>query len=339
MIDRKSLLSSAAVDAGKTHTIAVGQVTYDRLRAHRRLGESDNQTLERVVGATERMVRFAGADIALADLQRIVGRSIALDPAGAPILNSYEKQLADVTSEVRKELLENPRLSDGAKARILQQMRAMFAGKIPKSELLSKLQGRISGEEIIADVGPWLKSDLKLGRANGSMLHRLREAWRAGAVHIPATFDSTLHLSLDSKTIAYFMATEPHTFVVQHDWHAAFRGAGDFDTGEIRLPFEHCAFEFHISGRRVIALGGAGGNAMTLFCASDDRWMVAWQYGWQDGWLVRVHAPPDPDGLIVAFDAVAAIVGDSIRSVCICLEAEVAKTEVVRAPHRHQSSA
>jgi hypothetical protein len=49
------------------------------------------------------------------------------------------------------------------------------------------------------------------------------------------------------------------TFVVKHDWAAAFPDLGEITNNEVILPFPMCAFEFRISGKNVVVIATDAG--------------------------------------------------------------------------------
>lgn len=114
-----------------------------------------------------------------------------------------------------------------------------------------------------------------------------------------------------------YIADEPQLFLVEHNWAAAFEGAKDFADGEFPLPFEHCAFEFRLNGRRVILVTRHHSHTVISEIG----------LGW---WLASAINPLDE---LVSTHRYASLYG-SVRALSIALDAEVAVTEVIRAPHR-----
>ena len=170
------------------------------------------------------------------------------------------------------------------------------------------------------------KNGLALEKPQGSSLHHALDELRSRGVP-QATTD--------------FFAQEFQSFVIQHDWAKAFDHATDFEGGEVRLPFDFTAFEFRITGQRVIvALGNGGSEAKdaiigVMFTGVNGRWyMPATNLLFVDGKLID----EDSDALQDYSYGVEflGLLGRQIRAVCIVLEAEVAETEVVRAPRALQ---
>lgn len=100
------------------------------------------------------------------------------------------------------------------------------------------------------------------------------------------------------------------TFVVKHNWAAAFESAEGVDDSW-RMPYDLCAFEFRISGRNCIVASAQNEETMkaTLFVEFGEYWM-------------------NPDAAIPHY----VLMFKHVRAMCIALDAEVATTEVVRAP-------
>jgi hypothetical protein len=106
-----------------------------------------------------------------------------------------------------------------------------------------------------------------------------------------------------SHSIFAEMAKMFQTFVVQHDWAAAFKHAENIGDGDVRLPFEHNAFEFKISGFHVIAMlgpvEGVPAPAGIILAGVNGRWYCPQgKVAWVDGRLkdhgergVALHEP------------------------------------------------
>jgi hypothetical protein len=118
-------------------------------------------------------------------------------------------------------------------------------------------------------------------------------------------------------THAPFFDEEPQVFLIEHNWAAAFEGASDFDEGEFPLPYQHSAFEFVLSGRRVIVL------TLERQCTVVSEIGVGW-------WLASVIRTFDDLGETALYPALYKL----IRALCIAMDAEVVASTVVRAPHR-----
>jgi len=167
----------------------------------------------------------------------------------------------------------------------------------------------------------WVGSGLRLERLNESALHHFRDAVREGQI-------AGLDVRLPDRL---------NTFVIQHDWAAAFKGATDFSEGEFKAPYDECAFEFRVSGKRVIAYYGEydlDDNRPKILVPNielfDDRWVAPpvlySNYG--DGWITEGSTRHDP------LEQLKVLMAEQIRAICISLEAGAATTDLVRAPER-----
>jgi hypothetical protein len=127
----------------------------------------------------------------------------------------------------------------------------------------------------------------------------------------------------------YRQTLEPpyQVFLIEHDWAAAFARADEFgdprvneqgkEIWDFSLPYPDCCFEFQFSGRRLCALVRFDGD----------------RYSWTSvvktsvGWVFFALSEPEHAAIR---DRVKAIV----RAVAVALDAEVAETQVIRAPHK-----
>jgi hypothetical protein len=163
----------------------------------------------------------------------------------------------------------------------------------------------------------------RLERAEGTKINRMREAIR------PDNLISAGKLSHDvENNLEKFIGTiiwdriegrALQILVVEHDWSTAFAHAGE-EIGEhdYRLPYPFCLFEFRISGRRVgIVAFQRQESEYELHGLLEEPEIGAWVY-------LNLKSPQ--------MAAVDLLVGSQVRAVCIALEAEVAETEVIRAP-------
>lgn len=132
----------------------------------------------------------------------------------------------------------------------------------------------------------------------------------------------------DALNAYTFIRSDFQSFVVEHNWAAAFENVKDFDGGEIRLPFEFTCFEFRISGIRVlIFLGetnyGIGG---IMVSGINKRWYVCpHAISFNDGKLD--HPALKRDQLSPSSWEYLHRLGEQIRAVCIMLDAKVAYGE------------
>jgi hypothetical protein len=160
----------------------------------------------------------------------------------------------------------------------------------------------------------WIDDDgpLLLDKNDCSRLHQFKAAGLADRFHIYSEGEEL------SDTIGKALLALRHTFVVKHNWASAFEGAQDFD-GEIKLPYEMCAFEMRISGKTFIAV--CVDDKAGVFPADLHPMMVVIESGGH--WFML-----DFDKRVMDF------IWSQIRAACIALDAEVAISDVVRAPFK-----
>lgn len=190
----------------------------------------------------------------------------------------------------------------------------------------------------IADIEAWIrKGEFKLEKPQGSSLHHLAEYSR---VYGEGRFYRSL---LPGGAMA-----DLQDFVIEHNWSGAFAGATDFNKGDFRLPYSNCAFEFRISGFRLIMLY-AQDETGTIGCDSAligyrEMWYLL-PYGFTvgpqetGGKLILVDLKPQEDECIPRLDIeecrkLYELANAQVRACGIMLEAEVAVVETVRAPHK-----
>jgi len=168
-----------------------------------------------------------------------------------------------------------------------------------------------------------LNKSPQLNKLGETGFHKLLEAFRQRDVlmiHKDEIFPAEFKSVLD--------AASP-TFVVQHNWAAAFDKAQEFDAGEWRLSYDETIFEFRISGSRVIASVATHQDhspSTALMCVeAPSGWCLTGVYTFAHGKWTASKGHEDAD-------AVFALCISQIRAMAIALEAEVAVTECVRAP-------
>lgn len=169
----------------------------------------------------------------------------------------------------------------------------------------------------------------RLEKLGETCFHKCLEAWHTGAIILPLSgpddfLPPDMRDSLDDhKTV----------FVVQHDWARAFENAQDFADGEFRLPFNEMVFEFRINGRRVCATTMCkDGDGIPTACMLHIETRVGWALGAAYEIIDRTWKPYIREDDLCG--PILELVRQQVRAICIALEAEVAVTEVVRAPHR-----
>lgn len=126
--------------------------------------------------------------------------------------------------------------------------------------------------------------------------------------------------------IAPMLTSDFKSFVVEHDWAKAFEGV-DMDGGEVKLPYDYTAFEFRVSGLRMIMLLGLASDEVEgLICTGiEGRWYVnPSKIVWTKGQL-KVSKEI---GWSWLFNRLLEQLSAQIRAVCIMLDAGVAVGEV-----------
>jgi hypothetical protein len=188
-------------------------------------------------------------------------------------------------------------------------------------QLMSELAKSDEKKKAVASIVDWLDArPSELERPNGSAWHKLLAEFLAKElIVLPDEMAWEEH-------VAPIFENQPQVFLIEHDWSAAFAGATDYADGEYILPFEMCCFEMRLSGRRLIVVETERGR------------LIALQAG--DLWVVYPPARPDhpmryaESGQNDHLHALSDLVAKHIRAVCIALEAEVAVSETIRAPHK-----
>lgn len=176
---------------------------------------------------------------------------------------------------------------------------------------LEKEQRRYAAWEEIGDVG---SRPLKFTKPHSSQFHYLIE-------EIEDDEGRDLHQE------------KIHVFLIEHDWDAAFQNAKDFDGGEIDIPYPATCFELSVSGLRIcMVFSEDPGTPATcrIFCRVKSHWTFADSFsrlgfGWKSS---------GDETLRVIFAPIAEACFRQVRAACIALDAEIARTDVVRAPHR-----
>jgi hypothetical protein len=174
----------------------------------------------------------------------------------------------------------------------------------------------------------WLQSpSFNLQRPMGSVFHKMVSA----SDPMPSRADDEQGGLLvlpecQTRLVNPLYGYEPRVFVVEHDWAAAFAGAGEFDDGEYRLPFSDCVFEFVINGQRVVSVDSEtrGGLVAIEF---RNEWVTMREiYDNEPASLVKEVFEP--------YKRLISVLDRNIRAISIALDSEVATHEVVRAPYK-----
>lgn len=263
----------------------------------------------------------------------VIGRS---DEVGYDILNNFRDHKSAETVIKMEDTLRG--VDERTRNRVLQRLRLDQIRKT-RNELKSKLDSAKQNlasldleKEILEELIPWWTGPVTLQRPNGSAFHRLSDAINSGQIKIIAG-----RFGVKNGKIAEGAEIgQLQSFVVEHDWAKAFEGATDFEGGEIQLPYERVCFEFMISGKRVCALLSEKYDPMRLCPVIETKCA---------GWVLPQFVYDKTEGGIEpskfgraggnsGLDAMRSLIFSQIRAVCISLDAEVATTEIVRAPHK-----
>lgn len=207
-------------------------------------------------------------------------------------------------------------LSPEARERVGRKLREQYAEEARKNaaarETRVEIERRIAALEELRVWDP----PLVLERNEHPRLHILKEALRNGRV-VDGSGETKDHLI--AEPIEAVVGLQ-HTFVVKHDWAAAFEHAEGIEADEFKLPYDICAFEFRVAGRALILVATdlLGISALSTFIECGDYWYMP---------------PPGAKGGEKC-DPVVRFLWTQLRAICIALDAEVAVETVVRAPHK-----
>lgn len=333
--------------------IMVGTDTIMHLVSEQRPGEDLSQAIVRTAKAAKPKLRQIGMNDTL-DLSKIKGtpqlhvipKEVLRELLGrqdVEVLDDRDLRTIDAFNNVKRELLDNPAFTQEAKLRILSDVRRVIAAKKKHLSLLhgdkaalehemSMLQRRLTGAHEICQ---WLEQPPVLQRPDGSVFHKVQEAFSELSVVLPL-----VEAAMD-RDLGKTLSTGHHVFVIEHDWAAAFKGAKDFDAGEVKMPFPTSVFEFQIRGKRVCLSTcemSDGSISVIPTISTSVGWVLPWMYRWDNGAFSvatkRQDVDPKSDFLLKAVQPLMDMLADQIRAVLIALSAKVAQTDVVRAPHK-----
>lgn len=185
-------------------------------------------------------------------------------------------------------------------------------------------QAKLKMDEQSRKFAEWFRSlmgsteRLRIERPASSRFHDLAQAAR----------DSRLFTTSGDSPVGELLpdlvahAADYQVFLVTHDWAAAFAGAEgmeEFEDVGVVLPFDRCAFEYQIAGRRIILFTLAGANPPPIAAAA-----VQFEGYWSD-----LTVP------LAGFDhPLCKALWQNLQGLCIALEAEIATATMIRQPYR-----
>lgn len=151
-----------------------------------------------------------------------------------------------------------------------------------------------------------LPPDLKAAFGDGFNLQKPKET----RLHqlMDDTNDPVLRPYLDQKL---------QVFLINHDWWSLFKNSDVADDVKlVRPPYEHCCFEFLVSGKPVCVIAS--------YQEAIEKWQRVVFIKSTEGWLALGLELPD----------LCALLYNQISAALVVLDAAVAVTEIVRAPER-----
>lgn len=213
-----------------------------------------------------------------------------------------------------------------ARTFLLKEARSVMEEKLAKEQADYVDLGR--QKAALEEVAAWLPLEPKLQRPDGSAFSKVKTAVQSRDV-IPFFVENRM-----PPELVHSLDPFAHSFVIEHDWAMAFKGATDFEGGETHLPFPSCAFEFQVNGKRVVIVlqEDERGTIALMLLGLKAGWALPMTYEFVSGRMLPKCATDN--SVTLAIQKLADLVGANIRAVSITLEAEVAQTEVVRIPHR-----
>lgn len=178
-------------------------------------------------------------------------------------------------------------------------------------------------EDVIRDLVDWLEKPLKLERCENPSFRLMRKAVADGkSIYMAKDLEGQMPAVDFEKEIFRFA----EILTVEHDWARAFSSA-ELKNENVRLPYDVCAFEFRFSGRPVIVLATQFESEVVFTPA-----MLG-----LETWCIPDYVVPISgysfdyahDGMLTLFEAISA----QIIAICVALDAQVARSTLVREPY------
>lgn len=248
-----------------------------------------------------------------------------------PLQSEHVKQWLQQQGYTPEESLALPQVSKYKLAKkLLAHIKELNATrKDLKQEQAELKQARDIWAQDIDETGRRLAMPFRLERPQGPSTHHLSEYLKSCE-----PVDGVLRDELIKKL------DEGHwqSFVVEHDWAAAFAGASEFDSGGFKLPYDFTCFEFRVNGMRVLMLCGQGDEGDeddvhgNLIIGINGRWYLnADTFEINGGKITSIKLNDTVEALKGKAEAFLNKLAEQIRAVCIMLDAQVAERELVRA--------
>lgn len=261
----------------------------------------------------------AGHDAATAAVAKIVN---ATDGDEASVKARIAEIMSGLRPQEQRKVLKGLRKEMNRASRNLAAERAIKAHEI---EHLNNMQAAFT------EIEDWAKEGIfTLERPTGSIIHQLRQDIIDGNALV---FHKRKEFPRVADDYEQEVFAESQIFLVEHDWAAAFAKAGDYEDGaEFHLPFEICVFEFKVSDHRaaIIATEMEGNIYYEVAAKTSIGWfLLGWAAPWQ-GDRIQEKAEGDAEG----WSGLINFLAPQVKAICVALEAEVAETEVTRAPHK-----
>lgn len=312
------------IQGGEVRSIPVSEEVQTRLDKLRMSGEDDSDLLRRIMSDAEKPGTAIPASMVPGNF----------DPSTIPFPAS-ERTAADGL----KIAMDKFRPDQRSRIADALQRKGLEIDMVGSNVTLEIRPREDHQQEVIAEFLKMAAAPV-LQKLGESAFHKCIEAWSSGAIIASAYKELPADLQRDTATY-WFEAAQ--VIVVQHDLAAAFKNSAEFSGGSWHLPYLRTVFEFRISGPRcALAL---------VICPEDDLsikdmrpntgiFNVETSVGWALGGMIKfsedgtiIHRLSDVANFVTLQPVVEMAVNQA-RAICICLEAEVAETEIVRAPHK-----
>jgi len=255
-----------------------------------------------------------GRESCVAAIAELVG---SVDPTEEAASDKLRTLLEGKTPKEKRKIIKDLRRS-------LNRKRSEFN---EKHETTTRELAQLSQmEAAFTEVNDWAaKGNLTLERPSGSLIHQLRQDIIEGTAVVFHKREK-FGVADDYETDVF---ADCQVFVVEHNWAGAFANAGDYEEGtEFHLPFEVCVFEFSLDRHRValIVTEMDGVIYHEIAAKTKEFWFLL-------GMATRMTKVSE-SGETEGWGRLINFLAPQVKAICVALEAEVAETEVTRAPHK-----